>query len=133
MLLFLLSEHISRFKLSLLFETFPEKSKKKLVTHFWNTSHPRNPKVKKRYYPRNIRLSPEPKRRNLKNIVGPKNGLKTAKITLFFSNIFFTDFFAGLGAIYDQTNIFWFFQNHIVWNGNLIAVDLVSSFLKKKK
>ena len=29
-----LNLHISRFKLSLLFETFPEKYKKKLVTHF---------------------------------------------------------------------------------------------------
>ena len=57
-------------------------------------------------YPRNIRLSPEPKDRNLKNILDPKNGLKVAKITLFLSNIFFTDFFAGLVAIYDQTNFF---------------------------
>jgi len=88
--------------------------------------------VKKRNYPRNIRLSPEPKGRNLKNILGPKNGLKTAKITLFFFNIFFTDFFAGLGIINEQTKIFRFCPNHIVRNGNLIAVGLVSSFLKKK-
>ena len=31
---FLFFRHISRFKLSLLFETFPEKYKKMLVTHF---------------------------------------------------------------------------------------------------
>ena len=63
-------EHKSQFKLSLLFETFPEKYKKKLVNHFWNTSHPRNSKMKKRNYPRNVQLSPEPKGRNLKNILG---------------------------------------------------------------
>ena len=124
--------YTSRFKLSLLFETFPEKYKKKLATHFWNTSHPRNSKVKKRIYPRNLQLLPEPKGRNLKIILGPKKGLKTAKKPLFFSNIFFADFFAELGAIYDQTNFFLFFQTHIVRNGNLIAVDWVSSFLKKK-
>ena len=45
---------ISRFKLSLLFETFPEKYKKKLVTHF---SHPRNLKVKKRNYPQKVGLT----------------------------------------------------------------------------
>ena len=114
------------------FWDFSRKIQKKLVTHFWNTSNERNSKVKKRNYPQNIRLSPEPKGQNLKNILGPKNGLKTAKITLFFSNIFFTDFFAGLGAIYDQTKFFWFYQNHIVRIGNLIAVALVYSFLKKK-
>ena len=58
----------SRFKLSLLFETFSEKYKKKLVTHFWNTSHPRNSKVKKRNYPQKIQLFPEPKGWNVKNI-----------------------------------------------------------------
>ena len=53
--------YTSWFKLSLVFETFPEKYKKKLVTHFWHTSHHTNLKVTFTNYPRNNQLLPEPK------------------------------------------------------------------------
>ena len=102
---------ISRFKLSLLFETFPEKYKKKLVTHFWNTPHHRNSKVKIRNYPWNIQLFPEPKGRNLKNILDPKKGLKTAKITQFFQIFFSQTFSPGLEPFMTKLIFFLIFSN----------------------
>ena len=115
--------YISWFKLSLLFETFPEKYKKKVVTHFWHTSQNKNLKVKKTNCPRNDQLLPEPKGRNQNKILNYEKGLKTANISLIISNIFFRRPVVLAQSHFWPLNIFLFFWNHIVRTRNFVAVD----------
>ena len=103
--------YISQFKLSLLFEIFPEKYKKKLVTYFWNTYHHR--KVKKSNYPQNIQLFSRAKRPNPKKYFRPKTRAENGQNKTFFfrynfsqtfspglepfmTNILFIDFFKAI-------------------------------------